>query len=305
MSSCQHLSKKSGEICGKPCKEDPKKPRCEKHGGVDFKESEDVNPYKPASKEWLEWNKKQKKKSKKDEVKVIEKNPYLEYNGTSCSKDFLPLCYLNGKYLLKGTPVHHYSDRSLYYVCNSIKIDLHEVKNFKGYGTTEIEVVKDESDIDSKSSDKMFINQFYIKTSHIYIKEPSDLKTMTFRKYMKEINDKYYLYFIEDEVSISDEKERLINIAGGRNFAKHSINYRDLSIKEEEKYTLVINLNNLSIEELKKLIEKKLYMRETYGDDYMYREFLYKRHSIKKIGGDKLNLGDNTEETGSYFTSWT
>jgi hypothetical protein len=76
-------------------------------------------------------------------------------------------------------------------------------------------------------------------------------------------------------------------------------------VKEEEKYTLIITLDNLSIEELKKLIEKKLSMREIYGDDYMYREFLYKRHSIKKIGGDKLDLRDNIEETGSYFTSWT
>jgi hypothetical protein len=304
MSSCEHISKKTNTACGKPCPSNLKKLRCEKHGGEDLK-SEDVNPYKPASKEWLEWNKKQKKKSKKDEVKVIEKNPYLEYSGASCAEEYTPLCYLNEKYLLKGTPIYHYSDRrSKYYVCNSIKIELHEVKNFKGWGTTEIEVVKDESEIDSKSSDKMFINQLYIKTSYVYHEEPLDLKTMTFRKYAKENYIKDYLYFIEDTIEISDEKERLINIAGGRNFSKHSCNYNNPLVKEEEKYTLTITLDNLSIEELKKLIEKKLSMRETYGDDYMYREFLYKRHSIKKIGGDKLDLRDNIEETGSYFTSW-
>jgi hypothetical protein len=173
------------------------------------------------------------------------------------------------------------------------------VKTFKGWGTTEIEVVKEETDIDSKG-EKIPINHLVIDKKNIYSKEPTcDLESMTFRKYMKEIDNKSYLYFILDEINNPDEKERLLEIAGGKEFVKHSKNYRHLNVKNEEKWTISIKMHHLSIEELKKLIEKKINMRDIYGDDYMYKEFLYKRHGVKKIGGPKYE--EEKEVFGEKF----
>jgi hypothetical protein len=303
MSKCEHLSKKTNTVCGKPCEINPKKPRCEKHGGSDLKveeysstkESIEVNPYKPASKEWLEWNKKMKKKVKKDEVKVIESNPYLEpsKNTLECASslktykggNYVPLCKMNGTYLLKGSIV--YIDTKPYYVCKSIKIELHEVKTFKGWGTTEIELVKEEYDIDSKGQN-FPINSIVIEENVIYQNTPKEpLENMTYRKYMKEKGLEKLLYFIKDDAIKTGEKEKLIECAGGYENVKYSKNYNRIDSKSEEKYSITIDLTRLSEEDLCKLIEKKLHMRETYGDDYMYREFLYKKYGVKKIGSSE------------------
>jgi len=319
MSKCTHLSKKTDTICGKPCEENLKKPRCEKHGGADLKigelsskESSEINPYKPASKEWLEWNKKMKKKAKKDQVKVIETNPFLEPNKNSLetvkclveyspSIKYFPLCKMNGKYLLKGSIV--YNDTKPYYVCKSIKIELLEVKTFKGWGTTEIELVNEECDIESKGQD-FSINSIVIEENVIYENTPKEpLETMTYRKYMKEKGKTKNLYFITDEPIKTNEREKLIECAGGYEFVKYSKNFRNLNINAEEKWSITIDLNRLSEEDLTKLIQKKLSMRETYGDDYMYREFLYKRYGVKRIGGPEYT--EEKEVFGKkYLDSW-
>jgi len=313
VSKCGHLSKKTDTICGKPCEDNPKKPRCEKHGGADLKviepkqENNEVNPYKPASKEWLEWNKKIKKKSKKDKEEIMEINPFTQVSESikECmsslkaykpSLELSPLCLNNGKYLLKGTPVY-YSNGITYYICNSFKIELLITRNYKGWGTTELEVVKEEIDIDSKGQ-KFPINHFIIDNKNLYYKEPES-SSFTFRKYMKEINDKKYLIFIRDEPTKINEIEKLIECAGGFESVKFSEVYHRLDVKAEEKWSLTIVLENLPEEELHKLIQKKLSMRETYGDDYMYREFLYKKYGVKKIGGPEYKSRD--EEFGEKF----
>jgi hypothetical protein len=306
MSKCEHISKKTNLLCGTPCEINLKKPRCQKHGGEDLKteESLEINPYKHASKEWLEWNKKMKKKSKKeDDTKNIETNPYLKYKGdVNIDSEFIPLCYLNEKYLLKGTPVYHYFDSRIYYICNNFKIELYEIKNFKKWGTIELEVVKNEYDIiDTKKYEKIFINQLYMKKSDIFDKNNLDLNSMTFRKYMKDLNNKKYLYFITDISTKINEKEKLIEIAGGYLPLIYSENFHNLDVKVEEKYSLEINLNNLSNDELNKIIQKKLEMRETYGDDYMYKEFLYKKYTIRKIGGPKYKNIENEEILGEKY----
>jgi hypothetical protein len=313
VSKCGHLSKKTGEVCGKPCETNLKKPRCEKHGGADLKiietkqENTEVNPYKPASKEWLEWNKKMKKKSKKDKEEIIEVNPFtqvseiteecmLSLKSYKPSLELSPLCLNNGKYLLKGTPVY-YNNGTTYYVCDSFKIELLSIRNYKGWGTTELEVVKEENDIDSKGQ-KFPINQFIIENKNLYNKEPES-STFIFRKYMKEINDKNFLVYIIDESTKIDEKEKLIECAGGFEPIKYSEVYHRLDVRAEEKWSLTITLENLPEEELHKLIQKKLTMRETYGDDYMYREFLYKKYGVKKNGGPEYKSRD--EEFGEKF----
>ncbi len=311
MSKCEHLSKKTGEICGKPCPDTLKKLRCEKHGGedlkiVEVKKEEDVNPYKPASKEWLEWNKKQKKKSKKDKPEIIEINPFTQVSENindqikamktyKPSIDYSSLCSHNLKYLLKGTPIY-YSDGSVYYTCsNSFKIELLDVKTYKGWGTTELEVVRNEYDIDSKDtsisgnkaskSQRFPINHFIIESQNIYDKVPESLESYTFRKYMKEIDNKNYLFYITDISTKEDEKEKLLELVGANESIRYSDNYHRLDVNNEEKWSLIIKMNHLSVEDLQKLFDKKLSMRENYGDDYMYREFLYKRYGVKKIGG--------------------
>jgi hypothetical protein len=317
MSKCEHLSKKTGEVCGKPCPGTLKKLRCEKHGGEDLKipenkKDDDVNPYKPASKEWLDWNKKQKKKVKKDEVKDIEINPFTEPTETTkisitCLKEYTPsvdytfICVNNNKYLLKGTPVY-YNDNTKYYIAsNSFKIDLLSVRNHKGWGTTELEVVKDESDIDTKpsKSQKFSINQFIIENQHLCDKIPESLESFTFRKYMKELGNKHYLFYISDIPTKIDEKEQLLEIAGNYESIKYSNDFSSLNVDTSQKWSISINMNHLSNEDLQKIIDKKLSMRETYGDDYMYLEFLYKRYGVKKIGGPEYK--SRAEEFGEKF----
>lgn len=327
MSKCEHLSKKSGELCGKPCPDTLKKPRCEKHGGEDLKifeikETEDINPYKPASKEWLEWNKKMKKKSKKDKPEVIEVNPFMQPSENTAiaiksliaykpSVDYTFLCSNSGKYLLKGTPVY-YNEIEYYVASNSFKIDLLPVRNHKGWGTTELEVVKDENDIDSKDtsisgskssksskSQKLSINQFIIESQHLCDKTPESLETYTFRKYMKDLDNKHYLFYIHDVPTKVTEKEQLLELAGNYERTKYSSNYHRLDVDPKEKWSVNIKIDHLSNEELQKLIHKKLSMRETYGDDYMYREFLYKKYGVKRIGGPEYK--SRTDEFGEKF----
>jgi hypothetical protein len=325
MFKCGHISKKTNEVCGKPCMENIKKLRCQKHGGSDIInpsqfvvniESSDVNPYKPASKEWLEWNKKMKKKekekSKKEEVKVVENNPFLEptKNTLECIKnikyellfnDFCALCIHNKSYLLKGTPV--YIDSKPYTVCKSIKIELYEVKTIKGWGTTEIEVVKDEYDIDSKGQ-KFPINSIVVRELHICKTTPIiSLENMTFAKYMKEIGQMHELCIIDDNSNRVDEKDRLLENAGHHSSTKYSKGFNRVDIDSKDKYSIIINLNHLSLEELNKLIEKKLSMREKYGDDYIYKEFLYKKYGIKTIGGPEVREGPD-DSGGKAFEDY-
>lgn len=313
MSSCEHISKKTGQVCGNPCPVSLKKKRCEKHGGEDFKSNdfvvaiepvdESVNPYKPASKEWLEWNKKQKKKSKKDKEEIIQQNPFLlikkeipelisklqEFNK---KEKYISLSNLNGKNILKGTPVK-YIDGSTFYVCKNIKIELNNtLSSHKGWGTTEIEVTRDETQINSKGQ-KFPINQFIIKENFIYNKELDD--NLTFKKNLSSSSGggsgSDNVYLIPDDSPIIDEKEKLLEICGNNEFVRYSENFRRTDVKSEEKYSITIRLNDLSIEELNKLFDKKIKMREENGDDSKYREFLYRKYGVKKIGGPEVKEG--------------
>jgi hypothetical protein len=312
MSTCEHISKKSGQGCGKPCPDTLRKKRCEKHGGEDLINfvtiveaiDDNINPYKPASKEWLEWNKKQKKKSKKDKPEILEVNPFIEPSETTklaikCLKDYTPsadysfICINNNKYLLKGTPIY-YNDNTKYYIAsNSFKIDLLSVRNHKGWGTTELEVVKDESDIDisgnkASKSQKLPINQFIIESQHLCDKEIN-----TFRKYMKEIGNKNYLFYISDIPTKTDEKEQLLELAGNYEHIKYSDNFHRLDVDPSQKWSIIIKMDHLSDEDLQKLFDKKISMRETCGDDTMYREFLYKRYGVKRIGGPEYHIEED------------
>jgi hypothetical protein len=263
-----------------------------------------------------------KKKAKVEEKKSgggsggpEEINPYSVphkdiYSGNDPDKyfkDYIPLINLEGNYLLKGTPIKHLGVYD-YIVKETKLIELPKEKSHvKKWGDVEVKCVKDEKDIEGKECVKFFINELLIKKKDVFDGVYSE--HVTYKKFLVskgrnleicKIDDMHLTMVIGKEIT----REDWLSSAGHKLYVTASMNeMKDITSQ------LIVDLSYLTDEDLKALVDKKIMMREDYGDDTLYKNFIIKKYgkressvlggAYKKIAHD--NATDDAQMRSEYF----